>query len=276
MSITDDFQSAPVWQKILLGLLGVVLAWGFVKQTWIKDKPRQIRTLQRNIRMMEKDFVNQKAAADDYEIVLKEYAQWQSKIADHLPSLKRALSTVSELLAEAESRSVAFTLVEPGTLRDELAYWILPIALEFQGPLPSVTAFLRSIEISLPTSKADFFSLSQKGDRLYGIRLNLAILASKEAGGGEAALGPVSIPVIPETSTSPKPPQKTVVKPRSSQATLVLRGFWTGTRQGALINDRFVRLGESIQTYRVTQVDPSGGKVVLKRGAVTKILRLSQ
>ena len=219
MGFKEDFENTPLWQKIVLGLLAVVLVFGGLKNYVIKDKPRQVKQLRRKVRRIEGDIFNKKTTAQDYALVLKQHATLQSQISEHLPGLQEMVALLSELIATAESRKISFTLVQPGSLVDESAYWQFPVTLNVQGRMPNIAGFLSQLEQSMAKNAIRTLDVRHLKQDLYQADIFLATLVSKETEGRK--LPPVAL-AVPPSSTSP--PQRVIPSPVRKTAPLVLDG----------------------------------------------------
>ncbi|MFA5929051.1 MAG: type 4a pilus biogenesis protein PilO [Candidatus Margulisiibacteriota bacterium] len=275
MGIKEDLQQTPLWQKIVLVFLTLVLILGGLKNYVIKDKPRQVKQLKRDLRRIESDLINKKSAAEDYEFVLKQQTDLQDQVAKKLPSLKRTLALLGQLIQNGSAIDISFTLVEPGQMLDQGGYGKLPLNLKVHGSLNNIGAFIRMLENSQLRSEYQGLSIRQIGEADYQADMSLLFLVSKTSGGAEDDLAEIA----PPTPSAKVARQQTAAKPKANTkkpSGLVLSGFWNGKTKKAFINDKLVSAGQGINGYTVSAINIHEKNVILIKGNEKKILQMKE
>jgi Tfp pilus assembly protein PilO len=274
MGVVEDFQGAPAWQRMTIVILGLLLFFGGLKNYVIKDKPREIRKLHRQIRTISRDLVNKKAAADDLEFVQEEFAHVQTQISRVLPSMKTTMVRLGDLVAEGKAQDMTFSLMEPGTLIDEVAYWHVPVRLQCDGSLPALLAFVRRVETSAFRGNINYFSIHLNDadpQHRYRLQLTATAMASKDSGEDSVSMNVPVMPIVSAKSTEKIHPAHK--KPPKKVAPLHLDGFWQGASDGAFISGKYVHLGGKINGYSVVSISPESGRVILKNKNKRVVLR---
>lgn len=267
MSLASDFQTSPLWQKIVLIILAIFLVVGLLKNYVIQDKPQQIRQLQRKINKMDRDIKSQEIVAAEFDLVQRKYEEMQSGITEELPSLKTVLANLGYLISQGSASKINFTLVQPNLIIEEANFRKLPVTLKVRGELQPLAQFLKQIETSSLKSNVAKLEIGRITDGTYEASIELFILTSKSdsAEADDLQIMPKPTPVtVPRVQAKPKP---VVVSPK-----WVVSGFWNGAQKGVFINNKLLKLGELVNGYRITDINSQEGRVTLIHNGKIKIL----
>ena len=269
MSLASDFQASPIWQKILLALLALFLIIGLLKNYVIGDKPDQINQTKRKINRLAREIKSQESVAAEYDLTQRKYDEMQAGLGDKLPSVKGVMANMGYLIAQGAASNINFTLVQPEPLLDRSNFWEIPLALKVQGELIPLAQFLKRIETSKQKSKISKLEIQHVNQDIYEASLDLILLASKSGTSSADAVPEIIIPtpVVTKPSVSPK-------KPVDTEPKWQINGFWDGTQQGVFIDNKLIKVGQTIYGYQLKAINSREGRITMVNNGKIKILKL--
>ena len=178
---------------------------------------------------------------------------------------------------------IRFKLINPGAVQPEGAYRRLPLNLMFDGTFSDVTILMDRVE-HLPmvarTDSLEVRRLSDRGDVSCRLQVSLLLLPGGPAVMRSRITGPGGTPPLvavpdPFVNAGERESARAGAKlSASSEPVLRLSGVWIGKTPRAVINDRVVTVGMTIEGYRVVRIGVD--RVLVSKSGTQKILKVGR
>ena len=271
----DDIVKAPLWQKILaVGLVLLVVLWGYNKYLYA-PKVKEINYLKNTLKSidMEIELIVPKESVvkdgiDIREAVKKELAELMKKI----PTESEIPFIIDELISRVGSGlSITYKLIQPQPRVSEGKYLRLPLKLNFFSDYTDLNLYLKQLKKLPATVRIDSISLT-RNPTPPKLSIDMSLSAFVMPG---SAVERTEIPLEGEKKSYLYDP---FYRPsgadtggKDRKPAFILQGIWKGKAASAIINNKEVKAGDTIDGYKVILISKS--EVTISGNGETLILK---
>jgi Tfp pilus assembly protein PilO len=255
---------ASKWQNLIVGTLAVlILLYGTYNYLY-KPKLREIENQKSTLKMIDNEIMTIEGGSlmlNDLNaakvILKKELDELSTKIPSETDTpylINNYISVVGKGL------NIDYNLIQPSGLEDEQKYKRLPLKVEFEGNYSDLNSYLAQLKKLPVTIRVDSLQL-RKITGANKLAVSMMLSAFVMPGGPEKPAGTVKgysymfDPFYAEGNKAVEEP-----KPEGIKA-LQYSGYFKGKEVKAIINDEVLRVGESIQGFRILKI--SKDRVIL-------------
>ncbi len=254
MQFVSDWQVAPLWQKVLLVFIGLLLIVLFFKETFILKPYRKIREVRVQYQNLDQQIKTAKLLLNDEKVVAENLGKAQKLFTEQIPAKK----DIGPWLNQLTQGLLKLELLQP--LNDEVKTQSVfsqgTYHIELTGSRKNFEQFLSKTLSSSFHPEIKKLELRQVSGEGYRYLLDLNILISK---------------TVTQARLYAKPAMTSAI---ASPAVPVLQGFWNGETPKALINGQLVGIGDYVGNHHVLQIKPNEKFVILEKDSKTLRLQL--
>jgi Tfp pilus assembly protein PilO len=261
------------YQNLIVAIF-VVLAIAYGSYNYIyKPKLKEIDGLVSSLKMIDTEIMSIKGG----DLLLKDLRSakdvLKKELADvslRIPYEKESPYLINNFISVVgKGLNIDYNLIQPQAIVQEGKYKRLPLRVEFEGDYSNLNTYLSQLKNLPVTIRVDSMELKKiTGSRKLSVILQLSAFVMP---GG--SINPNEKAVNQGRSFDPfyKPEyraaNKTTTAKRTDTIPLKYTGYWIGKRIQAIINDEVVKVGDTIQGYKVSKIYKD--KVVLIKNGNT-------
>lgn len=258
----DDILNAPVWQKALaVALAFLVAVWGYYSFL-CAPKIREINSLRSTLKSVQTEI----ELIAPQETVVKGGVSVKELIGREIEDLMRKIPTereipfiIDELISGVgKGLNIDYRFIQPQKIVTEDKYKRLPLKVSFTADYTDINLYLKQLKNLPATVRIDTFSL-EKTPTAPKLSTNMAL----------------SIFIMPVAEMTPKEEKPLPRKPylfdpffklieslegekEKKRPSLELQGIWKGRSIRAIINNKVVSVGDSVNGNEVIEIRPDG------------------
>ncbi len=254
----DEIIKAPLWQKVTAVVI-IVLAviWGYNKYL-LSPKFKEINSLVQTLKSIDQEIELIipreeviKGGVNVSELVKKELEDLMKKI----PTEQEVPFIIDELISQVGvGLNISYDLIKPEPIVAEDRYKRLPLRISFTSDYTDLNLYLKQLK-NLPTTvRIDSLALDRT-DTQGRLRVSMALSAFVMPGGAppkEVKTGTEKKPYLFDPFFMPGGEKSKI--PGEKKAAIELQGIWIGRQVRAVINDKEVGIGESVDGYKVLDI----------------------
>lgn len=275
MNISDDLK------KIIAAIVIFAVLGYYVYNYVYKPKIKEIKNIQKTLSALEKENVDGTLPQQetDKEKIQKEI----EKMTEKIPGETEVPYLLEKFVSEVgKGTDIEYTLIEPQDMVVEKGYKRLPIKLEFLASYLEFDYYLRQLKDLPAAFRIDSLALARSGSAnklKVNMEISTFILPGKvretpTIALTEEAFASLYDPFSSSEVRSRPIKERTLVAQSVKKAAkkLILQGIWLSDNPKAIISDKVLGIGESINGYEVTAIEE--GKVTLVKYGKTTILEM--
>ena len=244
------------WQNFIMGALAVlVLLYGTYNYIY-KPKLKEINDLKNSLKMIDNEIITIEGGnsllkdLNAAKVLLKKELD---ELATKIPSEKDTPYLINNYISVVgKGLNIDYNLIQPSGLEDEQKYKRLPLKVEFVGDYADLNSYLAQLKKLPVTIRVDAMELRKvAGENRLTIGMTLSAFVmpggSEKLSGGIKGYSYMFDPFYVEEKVTEE------VKPEGIKA-LRYSGYFKGREIKAIINDEPMKVGESIQGYRISKI----------------------
>ena len=272
----EDILKAPLWQKILAGVLvTAIVAWGYYNYFYM-PKISEINSLKNTLRTVEQEI----ELITPPEGVIKEGMDIKELIRGEIERLMKKIPTeqevpfiIDELISRVgEGLNIDYRLIQPQAIVSEGKYKRLPLKVSFVSDYTDLHLYMRELKGLPATVRIDRLSLNKTSDPPK-LMVNMTLSIFIMPGGRVTKKEEVAMAKKPYLfDPFFKLFEVEVGEKEKKKIPLELQGIWKGRTYKAIINDKVLGIGDSIAGYEVIEIGEK--EVTLLKGGSKFILKL--
>jgi len=254
IQIVSDWHTAPLWQKFLLGVIGLLLIVLFFKDTLMIKPYRAFKSAQNQYQNLNQQIKTAKLLLNDEKVVAENLQKTQRQFFEQIPSKKE----VGPWLNQLTQGLMKLELVQPlnQELNSNAVFSQSIYRIELRGSGRGFEQFLTKTLASSFHPEIKKLEIRQVSGDQYRYLLELNVLTAKR---------PTQAKLYPKQAN----PKTAVLS-----GVPVLQGFWNGETPKALINGQLVGIGDYVGNHHVLQIKPNEKFVILEKDSKTLRLQL--
>ncbi len=258
MPMISDWQTAPVWQKFLLALIGLLLMGLLFKESLILKPYQKIKKAKNDYQNLNQQLKTAKLLLADEKVVVENLNKTQKLFNEQIPDKK----DIGPWLNQLTQGFLKLELLRP--LNEEInqnsAFKQSLYHVELTGSLTGFQQFLTKMLSSHFHPQIKKVAFRQVSGNQYRYDFELSVLT---------AILPTQARLYPNQK-----PQTLTAGASPAGESPVLQGFWNGESPKALINGQLVGIGDYVGNHHVLQIKPNEKLVILEKDSKTLRLQL--